>query len=162
MSLELLGEYLPLFARAARLTLWVGLAGVVLSTVVGLVCAVVRHFRVPFARQLVGFYIEVSRNTPLVVQLFFLYFGLPKIGVVLSSTTCAIVGLTFLGGAYMAEAFRSGLEAVDSAQTRSALALGMTRRAALVYIVLPQGLAQALPAFTANVIFLIKETSVVS
>ena len=162
MEFELLGEYLPLFARAAWLTLWVGLTGIACAIVVGLVCAVVQHFRVPIARQLVSVYIELSRNTPLVVQLFFLYFGLPKLGIVLPSTTCAIVGLAFLGGSYMAEAIRSGLEAVDDGQSQSALALGLTRGLTLRHVVLPQAVALAMPAFTANIIFLIKETSVVS
>ncbi|MDR0847863.1 MAG: amino acid ABC transporter permease [Propionibacteriaceae bacterium] len=162
MEPELLGEYLPVFARAAWLTLWVGLTGIVCAVVVGLACAVVQHFRVPFARQLVSAYIELSRNTPLVVQLFFLYFGLPKLGIVLSSATCAIVGLAFLGGSYMAEAIRSGLEAVDDGQSQSALALGLSRGLTLRHVVLPQAVALAMPAFTANIIFLIKETSVVS
>lgn len=162
MQADLLGSYLPLFASAASLTLWVGLAGVALAVGVGLVAAVATHFRVPLARQVAGAYIELSRNTPLVVQLFFLYFGLPKLGIVLEPATCAIIGLGFQGGSYMAETFRSGLEAVPRSQALSALSLGLTRRATLTRVVLPQAVPLALPGFTANVIFLLKETSVVS
>ena len=72
-----------------------------------------RYYKIPVARQITAVYIELSRNTPLLVQLFFLYYGFPKIGVRLSAEVCGVVGLAFLGGSYMAEAFRSGLEAVD-------------------------------------------------
>ena len=96
------------------------------------------------------------------MQLFFLYFGLPKVGVRLSSETCAVIGLTFLGGAYMAEAFRSGLEAVDKTQREAGECLGLTGLQNLRYVIFPQALATAVPAVCANVIFLIKETSVFS
>lgn len=95
------------------------------------------------------------------MQLFFLYFGLPKLGVTLSSEACAITGLAFLGGSYMAEAIRSGLESIDNIQMQSALSLGFSRFEALWHVILPQALAVAVPALTANVVFLIKETSVV-
>ena len=74
------------------------------------------RYRVPVARQIVSAYIELSRNTPLIVQLFFLYFGLPKAGILLSSEACGIIGLTFLGGSYMAESFLSGLNSVGKIQ----------------------------------------------
>jgi len=122
----------------------------------GLVVSVIRHYRVPILSQLSTAYIELSRNTPLLIQLFFLYFGLPRIGLVLSSEACAVVGLIFLGGSYMAESFRSGLEAV------SELSIGLTPFQVFRYVVLPQAVAVALPSFSANVIFLIKETSVFS
>ena len=107
-------------------------------------------------------YIELSRNTPLLIQLFFLYFGLPRIGLVLSSEACAVVGLIFLGGSYMAESFRSGLEAVSQTQHEVGLSIGLTPFQVFRYVVLPQAVAVALPSFSANVIFLIKETSVFS
>ncbi|MCT2287745.1 amino acid ABC transporter permease [Corynebacterium sanguinis] len=128
---------------------------------IGLFGAVVKYFRIPVLRQIVQAYIEVSRNTPLLVQLFFLYFGLPKLGVVLSSETCAVIGLAFLGGGYMAEAIRIGLEAVEGIQLRSSLSLGLTRLQAMRHVIVPQATAIALPAVAANMIFLVKETSVV-
>ncbi|MDY5129201.1 amino acid ABC transporter permease [Actinotignum urinale] len=162
MNWDIVRDSLPLYGWAALLTLTIGVIGIVLSMIVGIVCAAVQHYRVQIARQCVALYVELSRNTPLLVQLFFLYFGLPKIGITWSSTTCAIIGLTFLGGAYMAEALRSGLDAVPVSQKENALALGFTSTQTLRYIVLPQAFATALPALSANVIFLIKETSVFS
>lgn len=114
------------------------------------------------ARQIVKIYIELFRNTPLLVQLFFIYFGLPKVGLSISADVCGVAGLALLGGSYMAEAFRSGLEAIEPIQMESALSLGMTKKQAVVYVILPQAVSISVPAFVANVIFLLKETSVFS
>ena len=83
-----------------------------------LICAIIQYEKVPVARQIVAVYIELSRNTPLLVQLFFIYYGLPKIGIQTDPQTCGVAGLTFLGGSYMAEAFRSGLETVAADSDR--------------------------------------------
>ena len=107
-------------------------------------------------------YIELSRNTPLLVQLFLLYFGLPKAGIKLESVTCAVIELSFLGGSYMAEAFRSGLESVEKNQLESGLSIGLSRRQIMSSIIFPQALSVSIPALCANIIFLIKETSVFS
>lgn len=162
MDFSVIADNIPVYAQAAILTVRVAAKGIVLAFIVGALVAGVRFFRVPVLRQIARAYIEVSRNTPLLVQLFFLYFGLPKLGVVLESETCAVVGLAFLGGSYMAEAIRAGLEGVAPIQMQSSLSLGMSRMQALRHVVAPQALALSLPALTANIIFLIKETSVVS
>jgi polar amino acid transport system permease protein len=151
-----------MYVEAAGLTLRLGAAGIALSLAVGALCCMARHFRVPVLDRLAGFYIELARNTPLLVQLFFLYFGLPKVGIRLDAETCAVAGLTFLGGAYMAESLRSGLESVDRVQQESGLCIGLTPMQNLRYVILPQGLATAIPSIGANVIFLIKETSMFS
>lgn len=151
-----------MYVDAAKLTLRLGITGILFSMAVGLICSLIEYYRIPLLRQVTAFYIELSRNTPLLVQLFFLYFGLPKIGIMLSSECCAVIGLSFLGGSYMAEAFRSGLETIEKGQVESALALGLTHPQAMRYVVFPQALAVSIPALCANVIFLIKETSVFS
>ena len=153
---------LPLYGKALWLTLWTGALGILLSTLVGLACAAALHWKVPVLRRITSAYVELSRNTPLLVQLFFIYYGLPKIGVKTDPATCGIIGLAFLGGSYMAEAFRSGIEAVDRIQEESALSLGLTRFQAFLHVILPQAAAISVPAFMANVIFLMKETSVFS
>ena len=162
MNHEVLLSYLPLFWEAAWLTVRLGLMGIALSAAVGLLCAAVRYWKIPVLRGIVGVYIELSRNTPLLIQLFFLYYGLPKLGIRTSPAACGVAGLTFLGGSYMAEAFRSGLEAVEAIQLESSLSLGMTRAQALRLVILPQALSISAPALMANVIFLMKETSVFS
>ena len=162
MDAEFIAEYIPLYVDATGLTLSIGLIGIILSIIVGLLIAFIQYFKVPALRQLAAVYIELSRNTPLLVQLFFLYFGLPKAGISISSEGCAIIGLCFLGGSYMAEAFRSGIESVDKAQEESALALGFQKSQVIRYVILPQALSVSIPALCANMIFLIKETSVFS
>ena len=162
MNWEFIIKYLPLYQRAAILTVKIGVIGIVFAVLVGLICAAVQYYKIPVARQITAVYIELSRNTPLLVQLFFLYYGFPKIGVRLSAEVCGAVGLAFLGGSYMAEAFRSGLEAVDDVQKESALSLGLNSRQILGYVILPQALSTSVPALVANIIFLLKETSVFS
>ena len=162
MDTEFIWKFLPVYGQAALLTLRLGGMGIFLALVVGLVCSLLRLEKVPVLSSLVRVYTELSRNTPLLVQLFFLYFGLPKLGIHVSSETCAILGLTFLGGSYMAEALRSGLEGVAASQQEAAAALGFTRWQSLRFVILPQALATSIPALCANVIFLLKETSVFS
>ena len=155
---DVMRSYLPLYRDAMFLTLRIGWAGILAAIGLGFICALIRHYKIPVLQKIVGIYIELFRNTPLLVQLFFLYFGLPKIGLDIPAEPCGVLGLALLGGAYMAETFRSGLEAVEPIQMESALSLGMTRTQA----VLPQAVSISVPAFVANIIFLLKETSVFS
>ena len=138
------------------------MTGIVLSLILGLICALIKYYKVPVLRQIVSVYIEFSRNTPLLIQLFFLYFAFPRMGIKLSSVQCAIIGLTFLGGSYMEETFRSALESVSKVQIESAQCIGLTKRQITQYVILPQAFSVSIPGFCANVMFLIKETSVFS
>ncbi len=162
MSWEVITSYIPLFRTAAWLTVRLGVAGIAIATLVGIVCAAVQYFKIPVLRVIASVYVEVSRNTPLLVQLFFIYYGLPKLGIRTDPAACGIAGLAFLGGSYMAEAFRSGLESVETIQMESSLSLGMTNFQAMRYVILPQAMSVSVPPFVANVIFLMKETSVFS
>ena len=162
MSWDFIVKYLPLYEKAALLTVKIGVSGISIAILIGLVCSMIQYEKIPVLRHIVAAYIEFSRNTPLLVQLFFLYYGLPKVGIQTNAATCGVAGLAFLGGSYMAEAFRSGLEAVEPVQLESALSLGMKPVQAIRYVVLPQALSISVPAFVANVIFLLKETSVFS
>ena len=169
LNWEFMMKVLPLYREALWLTLRLGLCGTALATAVGLLCAAIQYEKVPVLRQIVAGYIELSRNTPLlfrgtpmVLQAVFIYYGLPKIGIKTDPAVCGVVGLAFLGGSYMAEAFRSGLEAIEPIQQESALSLGLTRGQTMRYVILPQAMSISMPAFMANVIFLLKETSVFS
>ncbi len=162
MNRDFLVAMLPQYIEAAKLTLSIGLLGVLGSVLAGLLIAFIRVEKIPLLNGIVKAYIEVSRNTPLLIQLFFLYFGLPKAGIVLSSEACAMIGMIFLGASYMAESFRSGIEAVDRRQIEAGMAIGLTKAQRIRYVVLPQALAVAIPSIGANTIFLMKETSVFS
>ncbi|WGE31771.1 amino acid ABC transporter permease [Actinobacillus genomosp. 2] len=153
---------IPRFIDAAVITLQLSFWGILLSLIFGLLIAVVTAYQVkPFNRLARG-YIELSRNTPLLIQLFFLYYGLPKIGIKWDGFTCGIITLVFLGASYMAEALRAGLLAVPKGQTEAAKAIGLNRFQVFRYIIFPQAWAVSIPAIGANVLFLIKETSVIS
>ena len=162
LNWDVIAQYIPLYQKAAILTVKLGALGVLFAVLIGLVCALVQYYKIPVLKQITAVYIELSRNTPLLVQLFFIYYGLPKIGLKISASVCGVVGLAFLGGSYMAEAFRSGLEAVEPIQSESAYSLGMNRAQTFRYVILPQAMSVSVPAFVANVIFLLKETSVFS
>ena len=160
MDWEYVAKILPLYGKAAVLTVRIGVLGIIFAMLVGLLCSVVRQMKIPVLKQLASVYIELSRNTPLLVQLFFIYYGLPKIGIKTDPETCGVVGLAFLGGSYMAEAFRSGLEAVGKIQHESALSLGLTGLQTFRYVILPQAVKVTLPAMGNEFIAIIKESSV--
>ncbi|SFL09634.1 polar amino acid transport system permease protein [Lachnospiraceae bacterium KH1T2] len=162
IDFEIIRSYIPLYTEALFLTVKIGWLGILAALVIGLSGAAIRHFNISILDKLVLIYVEVFRNTPLLVQLFFIYFALPKIGIKMSAEKCGILGLGLIGGAYMIETIRSGLESVAAIQSESALSLGMTKRQTFVYIILPQAFTISFPGIIANVIFLLKETSVFS
>lgn len=162
LDIGFIKEYTPMYIEAAKLTVGIALVGIVLSLVIGFACSMTQYYKIPFLKRIVAIYIELSRNTPLLVQLFLLYFGLPKAGVKLGSVTCAFIGMAFLGGSYMAEAFRSGLESIERNQIESGLSVGLSHSQVMRFVLFPQALSVSIPALCANIIFLIKETSVFS
>lgn len=162
MDTQVLISYLPRYVSAFFLTVRIGVIGIALAFLIGIFSAFCIHFKVYILSQVFKGYVELFRNTPLLVQLFFIYFGLPKLGISVSAELCGILGLGLLGGSYMSEAIRSGLEAVSKSQTESASALGMNRGQTFFYVILPEAFTLSVPAIVANVIFLLKETSVFS
>lgn len=162
MNLDVMISYLPLYKDALFLTMRVGWKGVVIAVLIGLIGSAILHFEIPIAKTVVSAYIQLFRNTPLLVQLFFIYFALPKIGVRISPEACGTCGLGLLGGAYMTETFRSGLENIPKIQFESAESLGMSHGQVFRYVILPQAISSSIPGLMANVIFLLKETSVFS
>ena len=162
MDWAVIQRSLPEFAKGFQLTLWLSASGIAGALAVGVVVSLLRYFQVPVLGRLSGAYVEVARNTPLLIQLFFLYYAFPVLGLKFSAATCGIIGLVFLRGAYMAEGFTGGFNGVSQTQVESGRALGMNQWQLARYVVLPQGLALSVPALAANVIFLIKETSIFS
>ncbi|MDD4600559.1 Glutamine transport system permease protein GlnP [bioreactor metagenome] len=160
MNWEFIMSALPLYEKAAWLTLKLAFLGILASLGIGLLCSIVLYQRTKGLERLVRVYIELSRNTPLLIQLFFLYYGLTKLGITLSEQTCAIIGLAFLGGSYMAEAFRGGIESVSKSQIESGISIGLSKLQLVRYVILPQAFAVTLPSLGANCIFLLKETSI--
>ena len=162
MNWTVIQQALPIFARGFELTLWLSLIGIVGSIIVGIIVSLVQYFKLPVLSQISTAYVELARNTPLLIQLFFLYYAFPVIGLKMSAEVCGIIGLIFLGGAYMAEGFTGGFNGVNPSQISSGKALGMNNFQLARYVVFPQGFSLSMQALTANIIFLIKETSIFS
>ena len=162
MASQMMSEALPQYIHAMGVTLKLASIGIALALIIGLISSFVIYFRLPIFRQIASAYTEISGNTPLLIQLFFLYYGLPRIGIQLEKETVGIIGLAFLGGGYMSEAFRGGIESVARIQVESGRALGLTRVQLARFIIFPQGFANSVPAVGANALFLLKETSVFS
>ena len=155
-------DQIPLFLKAILVTLQIAFFGILGATVLEMINSIICYYKIKFLDKIVITYVEISRNTPLLIQLFFLYFGLPSIGIKLDNFTCALVGIIFLGGSYMTEAFRAGLESIEKVQIESGLSIGLTKFQLMFYVILPQAFRVSIPAIGANFIFLLKETSIVS
>lgn len=160
MNWTIIQQALPAYGHGFVLTVWLSLVGIIGSIIVGVIASLLQYFKTPILSQIATAYVELARNTPLLIQIFFLYYAFPVIGWRMSSITAGIIGLIFLGGGYMAEGFTGGFQGVTDSQINSGEALGMNRFQLARYIVFPQGFALSMPALAANVIFLIKETSI--
>lgn len=161
MDFDFIIEVAPLFQQALLVTIKLSFIGIFFSLIIGLVCNLALSSNNIFLKTLVNIYIELSRNTPLLIQLFFLYYGLPKFGIKLDEQVCAIIGLSFLGGSYMSEALRAGIEAVHKNQIEAGQSLGMNKIQLFRFVIMPQALSVSIPLLAANGVFLVKETSVV-
>ena len=151
-----------LLRRAALLTLTVSLASMMVAIIVGFGLAVGRVFGPLPIRWLATSYIEVIRGTPLLIQLLFIFYGLPNIGVRLSPFVASVIGLGLNYAASEAENYRAGLLSVPAGQWHAALALGLTKAKALRLIIVPQAMRFVLPPLTNDFIALLKDSSLVS
>lgn len=161
MNWQYVQNAIPKFIDATILTVWLAVLGILFSLIIGLICSNLIFYKVKVLSRISKIYIELSRNTPLLIQLFFLFYGLPKIGMKMSGFTCGVIGLSFLGGSYMAESIRAGLEAVSKGQIESGMSIGLNKFQIFRYVIMPQAFAVAIPSIGANCIFLLKETSIV-
>jgi polar amino acid transport system permease protein len=140
-------------------TMKAGAVGIVLAYLVGLVLGAVRAHRIPVLNQLTATYVEVIRNTPILVQIIFLYYGLPVLGIHLETFTVAWLSITIWGGAFMTENFRAGFEAVPARLREAGYALGFTPLKAFLNVTLPIGGRIALPSTINTSISVLKNTS---
>jgi polar amino acid transport system permease protein len=154
-----LTEFAPILAQGAVVTVQVFACGLVVATLLGLVWALMRVSGVRFLVEFSKALINTIRGIPILVQLFFIYFVLPDVGIQLSAFQAGFLGLGFAYSCYMAEVFRGGIEAVDPGQVEAAKSLGMGPAMTLWRVVLPQAFKVALPPYGNTCIMLIKDTS---
>lgn len=129
------------------------------AMVIALFMAIVQYANVPVLKQIARFYIWLFRGTPLLVQLFLAYFGLPKLGITMSAFPCAVVVFSLNEGAYCAETIRAALEAVPAGQLEAGRCVGMNYLQIMIHVVLPQAFRTAFPPLSNSVISMLKDTS---
>lgn len=154
-NLDLVG----IFAKASLVTVEVAFLSIAIAIIIGLLSAIVLFYRVPVLRTVVKIYIEFFRNTPSLIQAYFIFYGLPKIFMEVDSFTCSVIVLSLLGGAYMCEAVYSGINAIPKSQKELALAIGLSRADTIRYLILPQSITISIAAINNNAIFITKEVS---
>lgn len=154
--------YLPLLLKGALVTIELSCLAMVLAIGLGLLLALTRLYAVAPLRWGAMAYVEVFRGTPLLIQLYLIYYGLPNLGLRLDAFTAAMVGLGLNYAAYEAENYRAGIQGIPRGQMEAALALGMTLRVALRRIVVPQAVRLVIPPVTNDFIALFKDSSLVS
>jgi His/Glu/Gln/Arg/opine family amino acid ABC transporter permease subunit len=153
---------LPYLLQGAGLTVLVSGVAMVLAAALGLGLAVTTLTGRRAARGLVDAYVELFRNTPLLIQIFIVYFGLPQLGLRLSPFLSGLSALVLYAAAYNAEIFRAGLEAVPRGQHEAALSCGLSPAQALRFVIVPQAVRVAFPALGNNLVSLVKNSSLVS
>ncbi|MEZ4845470.1 MAG: ABC transporter substrate-binding protein/permease [Bdellovibrionota bacterium] len=161
-KLKLYKSFLPLMTKAAWTTLKISLASMLLAVTFGLILALMRVYAPKPIAWLSILYIEIVRGTPLLIQLFFIFYALPHIGITFSPFVAAVLGLGLNYAAYEAENYRAGIQAIPRAQVEAATALGFTKRHSLRYVVIPQATRIVLPPITNDFISLLKDSSLVS
>jgi polar amino acid transport system permease protein len=162
LDLSIILKHLPLFLKGVLLTVEISFFAILLGLGIGILTAVARTsaFRPP--RLIAAVYVEIFRNTPLLIQIFIIFFGLPAIGIKLSPYVSGLTALVLYAGAYNTEVIRAGLEAVPRGQMEAAKSLGLTGVQTFLYIILPQMFRISLPALGNNWVALVKNSSLVS
>jgi polar amino acid transport system permease protein/polar amino acid transport system substrate-binding protein len=159
---RLVARYAPNLLWAAGLTIFLSITSMPLAMAIGLLVALGRLYGPKPLRWLLAAYVELLRGTPLMLQLFVLFFLLPEIGIELPAIVAGIAGLAINYSAYESEIYRAGLQAIPTGQMEAALALGMTRGMALRRVIIPQAVRIVIPPVTNDFIALFKDTSVCS
>jgi polar amino acid transport system permease protein len=157
-----LAERWPDFVAGAWLTIQLTVLSIGLGFLVGTVCALVKVYGGPALRRLVGFYVELIRNTPLLVQIFIVYFGLSSIGLKLSAESAAVIALVVNMGAYTTEIMRAGIQSIQRTQLEAADCLGLTRLQAILHVVLLPAMERVYPALSSQFVLLMLASSITS
>ena len=161
LDFGVLAEYWPSMLDGLVMTVKISVLSIILGTVLGILGAMCRISRSFVLRSVGNVYVEWIRNTPLLIQILFIYFGL---GVFfnLSSMVASVLALSFFSGAYITEIIRAGIQSIHRGQHEAALSIGMTDFQSMVFIILPQAVKRILPPLAGQFITLIKDSSLVS
>jgi His/Glu/Gln/Arg/opine family amino acid ABC transporter permease subunit len=155
-------EYMPLYGQCFLATLWLSALSLLGALLVGIIACAMRLSQSRIMTGVAGVYIESIRSTPLLVQLYFFYFGLPTLGVMLPEWVTGVVALTLNSGAYYAEIIRSGIQAIHTGQIEAGIASGLSYFQRMRYIILPQALGMTIRPMLGQAIVLVKDSSLLS
>jgi polar amino acid transport system permease protein len=158
-------QFIPEFTRGISATMWISLISLILSLVIGTVVAVMRISANPVLWRIAAGYVQAIRSTPLLIQIYVIYFSLPALPILdrrLDELEGGIIALGLNAGAYMSEIIRAGIESISKAQVEGAKSVGMTYVQRMRYVVLPQAFANVLPPLLGQTAVLIKDSSLVS
>ena len=157
-----LADKWPVFLQGALLTVQLTVISIVLGFTLGTLCAVLRVYGHPLVRRLVGAYVEIIRNTPLLVQIFIVYFGIATLGWKIDAETSAIIALVINVGAYTTEIMRAGIESIPRTQIEAADCLGLKRLQVISHIVLLPAMERVYPALSSQFVLLMLASSITS
>ena len=157
-----LAQTWPTFIGGAWLTIKLTVVSIALGFVLGTICAVLRVYAHPWLGRLVGAYVEIIRNTPLLVQIFIVYFGIASLGLKFSAETSAVVALVINVGAYTTEIMRAGIESIPKTQMEAGDCLGLSRLQVVSHIVLLPAMERVYPALTSQFVLLMLASSITS
>lgn len=160
--LTLAQDALPVLLKGTGLTLFFAVSAMVLGLALGFAVALVRLAKVPLLAPLAAFYVSAMRGTPLLVQIFVIYYGLPSVGIEFEPVTAGVLALTLNVAAYLSESLRGAIAGVDKGQWDAAQSLGLSWWQSMRHIIAPQGVRLAVPSLANSLISLIKDTSLVS
>jgi polar amino acid transport system permease protein len=152
----------PYMLQGTVVTLEISFWAMLLATLVGVVMGLISVSDLRGLKAIIRAYVYFVRGTPALVQIFLIYFALPRIGFELSSFWSGVVALAFNSGGFISEIVRAGLQSIDAGQTEAALSIGMTNRQSILFILLPQSLRRITPPMTNEVITLVKSSSLLS
>ena len=158
-------QYLPEFARGISATIWISLVSLVLSLAIGTAAAIMRMSANPILWRIAAGYVQAIRSTPLLIQIYLIYFtlpALPLLGRRLDELEGGIIALGLNAGAYMSEIIRAGIESISRGQVEGAMSVGMTYAQRMRHVVLPQAIARVVPPLLGQTAVLIKDSSLVS
>jgi len=153
-------DLVSIFAKASLVTIEVAFLSILIAFIIGLICSITLFYKIPVLKTIIYIYVEFFRNTPSIVQAYFIFFGLPKIFVQLDSFSCSVIVLSLLGGSYMCGAIYSGIKAISKNQKELAMAIGLSKFNTIKYLILPQSISMSIAAINNNALFLTKEVSV--
>lgn len=160
---KLLAKYYPVYLSGLWGTLWISAVTVLLGLVLGMLVALMRMSRSKLLNAVSGVYIEVLRSTPILLQLYFFWIGLPKlVPFELSDTQCIVVALAVNASAFISEIIRAGIAAVDKGQWEAARSIGLSETHVMTHVILPQAVKNILPALCNEFISTVKGTSLAS